>query len=129
MLARSPLSQTWTDDADFFSRLVENGVTLAVIDRSCGRWDGRIEQSVIKHHSKSTRSTVGGFSGYTSKEACKIAVEDRIHAVRNPDPTFAKSDAAALGRETRASDGGEHEWLNNPQQLTAFDVLQNRWVR
>jgi hypothetical protein len=128
MLARSPLCQTWHDDTPNLSRLVENGVTLAIIDRAYGRWNGRIEQTVIKHHAKSTRSTVGGLSGYTSREACKIAVEDRIHAVRNPDPAFARSDASALGREARAADGGEHEWANRPDQLSTYDVLGARWL-
>jgi hypothetical protein len=128
MLARSPVAQVWKDEGKNFSRLTENGITIAVIDCSYGRWDGRIEQSVIKHHSKSTRSTVGGLSGYTSREACKIAVEDRIHAVRNPDPNFTKSDAAAFGREARAADGGEHEWANRPDALTAYDVLAGRWL-
>lgn len=127
MLARSPLCQTWHDDAPHFSRLVENGVTLAIIDRSCGRWDGRIEQTVIRHHANTTRTTVGGLTGYTSREACKIAVEDYVHAVRNPDPVQPSPEAVLLAREARRHTFDDYE--NNPAALTCFDVLKSRWVR
>ena len=127
MLARNPLSQTWSDDSDFCSRLIEGGVTLAIIDRSCGRWDGRIEQAVIPHKSNTTRSTLGGLQGYTSREAAKIAVEDFIHAVRNPDPVPVSDEAALVALEARRRTFDEYE--DNPAALTAFDVLQHRWVR
>lgn len=121
MLAKSPLTQTWYDDAEHFSRLVENGVVLAVIDRSCGRWDGRIEQSVVKHHSKSARTTVGGLAGYASRSAAKIAVEDVIDAIRNSDSSAA-SDGAALAARPDPDRDDEH-------RQTTYDVLQRSWVR
>lgn len=126
MLARSPIAQVWKDDAPHFSRLVENGVTIAVIDRSYGRWDGRLDQSLIRHNSKTTRSTVGGLSGYTSREACKIAVEDRIDAARNPDQARLSSDAVTAARD--AMGRPVHEMDDNPAALTVFDVLGNRWI-
>ena len=127
LLAKSPLSQTWSDDAPHFSRLVENGVTLAVIDRSCGRWDGRLEQTVVKFRSKTTRQSVGGLTGYTSREAAKIAVEDVIDAIRNSDGSAASSDGAALGRDALSARPAPDR--DDEHRLTAFDVIQQSWVR
>lgn len=122
MLARSPIAQVWKDDAPHFSRLVENGVTIAVVDRSCGRWDGRVEQCIAPHHSNTTRTTLGGLRGYTSREAAKVAVEDYIDAVRSDDGSAASSDAAALGREALAV--GDVRETDDEHHLVAFDVLK-----
>jgi hypothetical protein len=110
MLARSPLAQVWHDETNRFSRLTEDGIEIACIDCACGVWMGRLAHSVIAHRSKTTRSTVGGTAGYTSRNAAKIAVEDRIHAVRGNDGSFARSDAAALGREALAASPAPEEW-------------------
>lgn len=121
MLARSPIAQVWKDDAPHFSRLVENGVTIAVVDRSCGRWDGRVEQCIVPHHSNTTRTVVGsGLTGYTSREDAKIAVEDYVHAVRNPNPSAASSDAAALGREAIAADPLPHDEFHGFQSFVGY---------
>lgn len=122
MLAKSPLRATWVDESNRFARLVENGETIAIVDMSCGDWAYRLDQSVIPHRSKSSRTMRGG---YASKIAAQIAAEDHVHEVRANDGSFARSDAAALGRDAIAVDPPPES--DDEHLRTAFDVLGHRW--
>jgi len=119
MLAKSPLAQNWHDDAPYFSRYVENDVTLAIVDRSCGRWMARITQAVVPHKSISARTVLGGPSGYDSLLACKLATEDFVDLVRNGKPP-ASSDGAALGREALASGPLPHDDFHGFQSFVGY---------
>jgi hypothetical protein len=107
MLSRSPLAATWHADNDYSSRLMRGDTCLAVTHRLCGRWDAFIEQSVVPHVSKSTRTTL---AGNDTREEAQDRAQAFIENYRNPDLSFARSDAAALGREAIASTPQQDEW-------------------
>jgi hypothetical protein len=115
MLARSPSAMTWVDESTRFSRLYENGTLLAVIDMAYGHWEYRLEQSVIPHRAKSSRTMR---NGYGSKIACQIAAEDHIHGIRSPSEV--SPEIAVMAREAMAAPDHADE-----HRLVAWDVLNS----
>jgi hypothetical protein len=123
MLARTPIvsQAAWRELSPGNHHFLKAGNTLGLVCKVGNSFYAEADRAIVLGRRHGRPLDLGRFD---SMMAAKVRVEDALTAPCG-DPA---SDAAALGREARAADGGEHEWANRPDALTTYDVLAGRWI-